>query len=121
MNLRAAKELSPREFHARRAEERRTRREELRQRKLADVRAAIHRIAPQHPAVRSVHLFGSILHPGRFDAQSDVDVAIECDDLEAETPFARALENELKTPIDLRPLAGAIAEAVQEHGEKVYG
>ena len=34
------------------------------------------------------YLFGSLLRPGRFHAASDVDVAVECDDLEAETPFA---------------------------------
>lgn len=121
MDLRTAKTLSPREFHARRAAARRTSREALRTRKLALARAAISRLAPDFPAVRTVYLFGSLLRPGRFHPGSDIDVALECDDLEGETPFARALEHELAMPIDLRPLTGAVAEAVQESGEKVYG
>ena len=121
MDLRTAKTLSPREYHARRNAARRERRETARRRKLAEAREAIRRIAPRHPAVRSVFLFGSLLHPGRFHANSDVDVAIECDDLAAETPFARALEHELHVAIDLRPLSGAVAETVREEGEKVYG
>lgn len=71
--------------------------------------------------MRCVYLFGSLLCPGRFDAESDIDVALECDEIEAETPFARALERELATAIDLRPLRGGVAEAVRDHGEKVYG
>ena len=121
MNLRTAKTLSPREYHARRAAARRASREELRERRLREAREAIRRLAPRYPAVRRVYLFGSVLHPGRFHADSDIDVALECDDLETETPFARALERELATAIDLRPFTGAIAEAVRESGEKVYG
>ncbi len=121
MDLRTAKGLSPREYHARRAVSRRAARETLRQRKLEQARVAIRRLAPRFPAVRRVYLFGSLLRPGRFDAASDIDVALECDDLQAETPFARALERELATAIDLRPCRGAVAEAVRDGGEKVYG
>ena len=121
MDLRTAKSLSPREYHARRAAARRAAREALRQRKLRQVREAIRRLAPGYPAVRRVYLFGSLLRPGRFHSASDIDVALECDDLEAETPFARALERELATAIDLRPFRGAVAEAVRESGERVYG
>ncbi len=121
MDLRTAKSLSPREYHARRTASRRAAREALRQRKLRQAREAIRRLAPRYPAVRRVYLFGSLLRPGRFHAASDIDVALDCDDLAAETPFARALERELATAVDLRPLRGAVAEAVRNGGEKVYG
>ncbi len=121
MDLRTAKTLSPREYHARRAGSRRAEREALRECKLEQAREAIRRLAPRFPAVRRVYLFGSLLRPGGFHATSDIDVALVCDDLEAETPFARALERELGTSIDLRPFAGAIAEAVRDGGEQVYG
>ncbi len=121
MDLATLKTLSPREYHARRDAERREARETLRESKLQQARESICRIAPLHPAVRRVYLFGSVLRPGRFRADSDIDIAIECDELEAETPFARALERELGMAIDLRPFVGAIVEAVRHGGEKVYG
>jgi len=121
MDLRTAKTLSPREYHARRAAERRAAREALRQRKLRQTCESIRRLAPDYPAVRAVYLFGSVLCPGRFRAASDIDIALECDDLEAETPFTRALERALGMPVDLRPLRGAVADAVRDGGEKVYG
>ena len=70
MDLRTAKTLTPREYHARRAAERREAREALREHKLRE---------------------------------------------------ARALERELGMPVDLRPLRGAVADAVRDGGEKVYG
>ena len=121
MDLRTVKSLSPREYHARRAATRRKAAEALRGDTLRQVRDAIRRLAPQYPAVRRVYLFGSVLRPGAFHDTSDIDVALECDDLEAETPFARDLECALGTPVDLRPLKGAVAEAVRDGGEKVYG
>lgn len=121
MDLRTAKTLTPRDYHARRAAARREACEALRLRNLEQARETIRRLAPAYPAVRRVYLFGSILSPGRFHAGSDIDVALDCDDLEAETPFARALERELAAAIDLRPFRGVIAEAVRDGGEKVYG
>lgn len=118
MDLRTAKSLSPREYHARRAASRGAEREALRQSRLQQARNAIRRLAPDFPAVRRVFLFGSLLCPGRFHAGSDIDVAVECDDLESETPFARALQRELGTFIDLRPLHGAVAEAVRDGGRR---
>ncbi len=121
MDLRTAKNLSPREYHARRAASRREKRETLRQCKLEQAREVIRRLAPRFPAVRRVYLFGSLLRPGRFHAASDIAVALECHALEVKTPFARAPERAPATPIDLRPLAGAVAEAVRDGGERVYG
>lgn len=121
MDLRTAKTLTPKEFHARRRAARQRALEALREKKLGLAREAIRRLAPRYPAVRRVYLFGSLLRPGRFHEASDIDVALECEDLEVETPFARALEEELDTAVDLRPFKGAIAEAVRDGGEQVYG
>ena len=120
MDLRTARSLSPQEFHARRAAERHASRETLRELRLCQARDAIQQIAPGFPALRAVHLFGSVLRPGAFSAASDLDVAVDCAELEEETLFARALEREIGLSVDLRPLRGAIADAVREEGEKVY-
>ena len=113
-------ELSPREYHARREQERRAEKDALRLEVLERARAAIRQRAPELPAIRAAYLFGSILKPGWFHAQSDVDVAIDCDDLESETPFWRALERALERNVDLRPREGPIAQAVEDYGELVY-
>jgi predicted nucleotidyltransferase len=112
--------LPYREYHARRDREELRRREALRLGLLERARAAIRELAPGFPALRAVFLFGSILRPGRFQSGSDVDVAIDCDDLATETPFWRALEEGLERNVDLRPRLGAIAEAVEEYGELCY-
>lgn len=116
----AATELSFREYHAQRDQERRAERERLRLEVLERARAAIRKRAPEFPAIRAVYLFGSLLQPGRFHSASDVDVAIDCVDLEAETPFWRSLEEALERNVDLRPRTGPIARAVEVHGERVY-
>jgi len=113
-------ELSSREYHARRDRERRAEAEALRLAVLERAKAAIRRRAPDFPAIRAVYLFGSILKPGWFHAQSDVDVAIDCDALESETPFWRVLEEALERNVDLRPREGPIARAVEDYGELVY-
>jgi predicted nucleotidyltransferase len=120
MNLGDLEKLTPREFHARRAAERRAAREAVRERLLAAARAAIRRHAPRFPTIRAVYLFGSILRPGWFTHASDVDVAIEIEDIEDEGPFVRALEQDLRRMVDLRPLSGAVRDAVATEGEKVY-
>ena len=112
--------LSPREYHARREQESRDDREALRLLTLAEVRAAIRRRAPEFPPVRAVYLFGSVVEPGRFHAASDIDIAVDCEDIEVETPFCRALEADLHRDVDLRPREGPIAQAVEDLGEKVY-
>lgn len=120
MNLEALEKLTPAEYHALRDAERRAAREELREHTLAAARAAIQRLAPRYPAIRAVYLFGSVLQPGWFTDASDLDVAAEVDDLEAEGPFVRALERELGRLVDLRPLAGTLCHTVETEGERVY-
>jgi predicted nucleotidyltransferase len=112
--------LSPREYHAERERERLREREELRQEWLAKTREAVRRVAPAHPAVRAVYLFGSLVQPGRFQRGSDLDLALDCDDPRAESDFWRALEEALERDVDLRAREGAIARAVEDEGELVY-
>jgi predicted nucleotidyltransferase len=112
--------LPYREYHARRERELREQREALRQAVLERAREAIRRSAPSFPAIQAVYLFGSILKPGRFRPDSDVDVAIDCDDLKTETPFWSALEDALERNVDLRPRVGPVAQAVEDYGELSY-
>jgi predicted nucleotidyltransferase len=109
-----------REYHARRERELRQEREALRLAVLEKTREAVGRSAPLFPAIRAVYLFGSLLQPGRFRPDSDVDVAIDCDDIEMETPFWRMLEEALQRDVDLRPRTGAVARAVEQGGELCY-
>jgi len=109
-----------REYHARRDRELRGEREALRLEVLETAREAIRRSAPLFPAIRAVYLFGSLLQPGRFHPDSDVDVSIDCDDVEVETPFSRKLEEALQRDVDLRPRVGPVARAVEQGGEVCY-
>lgn len=109
-----------REYWQRRERERFEEREGLRCERLAAVRAAILRLAPRHPTLRRVALFGSVLRPGRFTSESDIDVAVECEDLEEESRFWRALEQALEWNVDVRPYEGPIVRAVEVSGEWVY-
>ena len=113
-------ELSPKEYHARREQARREEREALRGEVLEKARSAIRRLAPGFPAIHAVYLFGSVLAPGRFQSDSDVDVALDSDDLGVETPFWRGLEDALRRNVDLRPREGPVARAVEDSGERCY-
>ena len=112
--------MTPREYHAQREQARREEREALRREVLEEARSAIRRLAPGFPAIRAVYLFGSVLVQNRFWQGSDVDVAIDCDDLRTETPFWRGLEDALRRNVDLRPHEGVIARAVETSGERCY-
>lgn len=112
--------LAYREYHARRDKERRQDRERVRLQVLEQAKTAIREMAPCFPAIRAVYLFGSVLRPGHFRPDSDVDVAIDCEDVEVETPFWRTLEERLERNVDLRPRLGAIARAVETGGELCY-
>jgi predicted nucleotidyltransferase len=108
-------------YNRRRQARRRAEREAERQHWLERAREAILRVATAHPGVRRVYLYGSLVQPGRFRADSDIDVAVACDSLESETPFWRDLERALGRDVDLRPLTGPIEEAATTTGEQVYG
>lgn len=109
-----------RQYYYEREARRRAQREAERQRWLHRVRQAISRLALRYPGVRRVYLFGSLVQAGRFRPDSDIDVALECDTVETESAFWQALERELERDIDVRPLTGAISEAVTYRGEQVY-
>ncbi len=113
-------ELSSREYHARRQAEKRRQREHLRRKWLARVRAAIRQLAPRHPEIEAVYLFGSITQPGRFTLRSDIDVAVATASVAAESAFWRALEEELERDVDVRPYQPPITFAVANYGECVY-
>ena len=109
-----------RQYHQRRDRSRREAREQERQARYRQVRTAIRQLAPEFASVRAVYLYGSLLRPERYRPGSDIDVAVLCDDIAEESRFWRALEAELKLDVDLRPLRGAVAWAVDTYGECVY-
>lgn len=113
-------EAARQHYHEREARQR-AQRETERQRWLQGVRQAVSRVVSHYPGVRRVYLFGSVVQPGRFRPGSDIDVAVECDSLETESAFWRALEQELGRDVDVRPLTGVVAEIVAANGEQVYG
>lgn len=110
-----------RQYYHQREAQRRAHREAERQQWLLRVRQAVAQVAPRYPGVQRVYLFGSLVQPGRFRPDSDIDVAVDCDTLETESEFWRALERELERDVDVRPLTSAVAEAVVYGGEQIYG
>lgn len=99
-------------------------RESRREVALRTVRDVVPAIVAQYPEVKAAYMFGSILRPNAFRADSDIDIAIEGGS--AETYFAlwRELEAALSEwVIDLRelPTGTRFTQRVRETGEKIYG
>jgi len=117
----AGKLEAARAYYYERQAQRRRQREAERLGWLERVREAVACLAPRHPGLRRVYLFGSLTQPGRFKSDSDVDVAVDCDSPETESAFWRDLERELGRDLDIRPWGGAVADAVAAGGEQVYG
>ena len=109
-----------RQYHREREAKRRAEREAYRHDWLARARTAVRQVAPTFPAVQRAYLFGSIMQAGRFGPKSDIDVAVECSDLEQESLFWRALERALQRDVDVRPYVDPITQAVAWYGEMVY-
>ncbi len=109
-----------RRYHHEREARAYARRERDRQEWLRRVREAVVRLAPDYPEVRSAYLFGSLTQAGRFRSSSDIDIAVECDTVAAESAFWRALERELQRDVDVRPLTGAVKEIATQAGELIY-
>jgi predicted nucleotidyltransferase len=109
-----------REYHQQRDQQRQRHLEERRGEFLRVVREAVRGLAAGEPAIEKVGLFGSLVQPGRFRRHSDVDVALLCDNLEAEGRFWRALEAALQRNVDIRPWSGSAVAAVEAYGEVVY-
>lgn len=112
---------SAHDFHRRRQASLLQRREDARLEWLGRTREAIKAIAPNYPALQRVALFGSVVKTSRFHDRSDIDVAVVCTDVEQESLFWRALEQTLRRDVDVRPMVGPVAQAVQQHGEVIYG
>jgi predicted nucleotidyltransferase len=53
---------------------------------------AIQAVTPRYPGIRRVYLFGSVLRPGAFRPDSDIDVGVEGDDGHGLFDFWRELE-----------------------------
>lgn len=105
--------------------ESRERLEARRMRALAAMRDALPSAGAALPAVRQLYLFGSVLIPGAFRSDSDVDIGVD-GDLSADEFFALWREIDAAAPgweTDLVELARArvhFAERVREEGELVY-
>jgi predicted nucleotidyltransferase len=117
--------VASREHLAARLADRRKQAEAQRLVALTFARSAILQAAPGFPSVRRVYLFGSVLAPGQFRPDSDIDVGVE-GDLGAGDfwGFWRALEEDGPAwEIDLVELDRArsyFAERVRLEGELVY-
>jgi len=86
---------------------------------LERAREAVRRSAPLFPAIRAAHLFGALLQPGGILPDTDVEVAIDCDDVEMETPFWRMLEEALERNVLLVPRIW-VAEKLKIQSELCY-
>lgn len=98
-------------------------REDGRKKALEEVKVVAPAIAAKYPAVKTLYLFGSILRPGAFRADSDIDLAIEGGS--AEDYFALWHDLQEALPdwfIDLRdlPAETLFTQRVHETGEKLY-
>jgi predicted nucleotidyltransferase len=109
-----------RQFHHRRETQRRAQRETERLTWLRRAHEAILQLAPAYSDIRRAYLFGSLVQPGRFRPDSDIDVAVECQNLETESAFWRALERVLQRDVDVRPYIGPIVDAVAAWGQLIY-
>jgi predicted nucleotidyltransferase len=109
-----------RAYHRQRELADRAGREALRRQQVQAVRLAVQNLVPHYPAVQAVYLFGSLVRPGAFGPDSDIDLAVVCDDLAEESRFWQALEAVLTRPVDLRPYRAAVAWAVDTYGECLY-
>ena len=78
--------------------ERAKRREQLRQETLVALRAALRALLPSQRVI----VFGSLVHPGRFHAKSDVDIALFDSPSElSEYRLQAELEERLRRPVDI--------------------
>lgn len=118
--MRTADIEAARQYYYERETRRHMQREAERQKWLRRVHEAVLGLISHYPGVQRVYLFGSLVQPGRFRPDSDIDVAIECDTIETESAFWQALEQDLKRNVDVRPIVGVIAEVATTSGELVY-
>lgn len=97
--------------------------EKQRQQARQAVREAIYTVAPRYPTVWRVYLFGSVIRPGAFGADSDVDVGIEGANMALCFDIWRDLEQAVSEwNLDVRSLDNqdAFARRIRQKGELVY-
>lgn len=97
-------------------------REIRRKKALKEIKTVVPALLPQYPAIKTVYLFGSVLRFGRFQINSDIDVAIEGGTAEDYFAFWRDLQEALPDWfIDSRdlPPRTLFAQRVYETGEKI--
>ncbi|MBD3324779.1 hypothetical protein GF339_09355 [candidate division KSB3 bacterium] len=109
-----------RKYHQEREARAYAKRETERRQWLHRMREAVARLSPHYPEVRRVYLFGSLTQAGRFRRSSDIDIAVECDTVAAESAFWHALEKALQRDVDVRPLSGTVKDVVPQTGELIY-
>jgi predicted nucleotidyltransferase len=109
-----------RKYHHEREARAYAKRETERRQWLQRTREAVVRLARRYPEVRSAYLFGSLTQAGRFRSNSDIDIAVECDTVAAESAFWHALEKELQRDVDVRPLTGTVKDVATQAGELIY-
>ena len=122
-------ELSPdiianyrRTFHQR-AQARFRANEERRRQARQTVLEAIVMIAPRYPNVQRVYLFGSIIRPGAFRLDSDIDLGVEGADMALCFQLWRDLEQAVtEWMLDVRSLEDddPFSQRVRLKGEVVY-
>jgi predicted nucleotidyltransferase len=108
---------------AAREENRLAEREKRREAALEAAVKALHAILPHYGKVRRAYLFGSVVRPGAFRPDSDVDIAVE--GIEAADYFALWRDLERAMPdwqVDLRDLVPGthFARRVQMEGRLIY-
>ncbi len=84
---------------------------------------ALETVLPNHPEVRRVFLFGSVIQAGAFRADSDIDVAVEGTSAEQYFALWHHLGNAApEWMIDLREInqPSHFTSSVQQRGELVY-
>ncbi len=101
---------------AEREEERLKQRELLRQAVLDKLRKVLAEVVPGEP----VHVFGSILKPHRFHAQSDVDIAFEAEPRRMSIYRAQAeLEERMRRRVDVMLLGETrLRDKIEREGER---
>ncbi len=98
-------------------------RERQRQQATDAALAAIVLVMPRYPTAQRAYLFGSILKPGGFRPNSDIDVAVEGADMALCFDIWRDLEQAApEWQFDVRPLSenDPFSERIRQKGNLVY-
>lgn len=106
-----------------RAESQLAAREKQREQAKQAARNAITTVMSGYPMVQRVYLFGSVVQPGAFRNNSDIDVGVEGADMALCLDIWRDLEKETSGwQFDVRPLESeeSFSDRIRQKGELVY-